>query len=186
MVGGRACAYPPFCFCLYLHQHQHQHLGVSSEQIGNISEIFQRSPKCRIDAGLLAMYFLPCRALQFAHCFGAVTHIAACCVVVEVEPEIRPVLDRNDVLAVKVSFSSVECLAKEPEDLIERRLAQLILLAIDDDLRSPATVHARPIVPLEGQDPHATVVGVIAAFARRSAAVAVNQRLPSLLAASAQ
>jgi hypothetical protein len=94
--------------------------------------------------------------------------------VVEVQPQVRTALDRDDVFTVKVSLSAVKGLAERIENHIGRRLIKSIRVALGDNLWTPAAVDARPVVALKGEHSKTAMIRVVSAINFGSAAIIVN------------
>ena len=74
------------------------------------------------------------------------------------------------MISVKVPQPAVVSIAQFREHSISRRNAQFEAAAVRNDVRLPAAIHAPPTVPLEAEDPQATVVSVISTLCGSAAA----------------
>ena len=86
--------------------------------------------------------------------------------VVEGEPKVRPLLDRNLMVRVQMRFSLVKSLAKFLKHFLCRRRSQVELPEIRDDVRLPAAIDASPLVPLKAENAQQAMVGIVAALGR--------------------
>jgi hypothetical protein len=92
--------------------------------------------------------------------------VTAGAIVAEVESEVRPSLDCNVVVAVKVAVAVVPALAKLGKDDIGRRVAELVFVELAHDVRFPPAVHATPLVTFEAEDAQLAMVCIVSASVR--------------------
>ena len=73
--------------------------------------------------------------------------------VVEVEPQIRPLLNGHLMVGVQVAFAAIVSAAKFGEHPIDGRVAKVEPAEVRDEIRLPATIHTAPAVAPEAQNP---------------------------------
>ena len=72
--------------------------------------------------------------------------------VVEIEPQIRPLVDRNLVVGMEVTLTASECTSQFIQHLLRWRRPESNLAEESDYFRLPAAIHAPPGIPLKAQD----------------------------------
>jgi hypothetical protein len=87
-----------------------------------------------------------------------VTPIASRPEVVEIEPQIRPLLDGHLMIRMQVPLAAVVPVAKLRKHLVRRRRTQAPAPELLHDLRLPSAIDAPPAVPDEAQNPQASVI----------------------------
>jgi hypothetical protein len=75
--------------------------------------------------------------------------VASCFQVIEIEPQVRSLLDWNLVVGMKVPVTSSECFAQFFQHLLLGRKPETDLSPDSDWLWLPAAVNALPIIPKE-------------------------------------
>jgi len=93
--------------------------------------------------------------------------------IVECEPQVRPLGNRDLVVCVKVTVTAVEAVAKLGQHSIGRRITKTNLSEHFDNLRLPVAVYALPTVALEAEDSQPAVVSIISALGGRTATLVV-------------
>ena len=69
--------------------------------------------------------------------------------VVEVEPQIRPLLNGHLMVGVQVALAAIVSVAKFGEHPSDRRIAKVVEPAVSDDIRLPMTILTTPAIALE-------------------------------------
>src|SRR3954453_4419104 len=97
--------------------------------------------------------------------------------IVELEPQVRSITNRDVVVCMKVPLAARKCAAQFFHDLIGRRRLQPGFAEVPHDIRFPFAIYTSPSVTLEAQNPQSAVAGVVAAH-RAGAATFVMFALP--------
>ena len=93
--------------------------------------------------------------------------------VIEFEPQVQPLGNRNLVICVKVTVTAVEAVAKVGQDSVGRRVTKTSLSEHFDNLRLPVAVYALPTVALEAEDPQPKVISIVSALGSRTTTLVV-------------
>src|SRR5712671_3368437 len=96
--------------------------------------------------------------------------VAPCPEVVEIEPQVGALGNRNLVVCMKVVLASRECAPQGFHDLISRRQFQPGFAEVPHDLRFPLAIYTSPSITLEALNSQTAVAGVVAAFGTGAAA----------------
>jgi hypothetical protein len=102
-----------------------------------------------------------------------VTAVASRLEVVEIEPQVRTLLDRDLVVGMEVPVTASECTPQFIQYMLRWWKPQSDLAEESDDLRLPSAIHAPPAIALEAQNPQPAMAGVVAALDARAAAFVV-------------
>jgi hypothetical protein len=104
--------------------------------------------------------------------------------VVEIQPQIRSLPDRNLMVRMQVAFSLAETFPQFCQNLLHGRGTQIELPEIFHYVRLPAAVDTPPFVADEAENPQPPMVGVIAAGCRSpSPLIVLPLRFPFVLRA---
>jgi hypothetical protein len=83
--------------------------------------------------------------------------------IIEIEPQVRPLGNRNPVVRMQVTFAPLMPVAKLGEHSIHGRVAKIEPAEVSDDGRFKTAIGAPPAVALKAENPEPAVVQVIAA-----------------------
>jgi hypothetical protein len=97
-----------------------------------------------------------------------VASVASCAKVVEIQPQVRPLNDRDLMVGVQVAVAAIVAEAQFGQHSVRRRITQPEAPTVRDDRWFPPAVDAPPTVPLEAQDPQPAVIGIVATLGRRA------------------
>jgi hypothetical protein len=84
--------------------------------------------------------------------------------IVEIEPQVGPLRDRNLVVGVKVALTAVKAFTKCDHHAIRRWAIEAGLPECFDDIRLPGAVNASPTVALEAEHPKSAVIYIVSAL----------------------
>jgi hypothetical protein len=90
--------------------------------------------------------------------------------VIEIEPQVRPLLDRYLMVGMMMALAARECPSQLFHDLIGWRHLQPRLAEDPQNFRFPSAINTPPGVTLEAQYPQSAVMRVVPAFGSRTAA----------------
>ncbi len=105
--------------------------------------------------------------------FRSMAAIASRPQVVEIESQVRLLLDGYLMISMQVAVAATECSTQFIQYLLRRWNSESGIPEHSDDLRLPATIHTPPAVALEADDPEPAVVCVVSALGARAAAFVV-------------
>ena len=93
--------------------------------------------------------------------------------VVEIEPQVRSLGNRNLVVRMEVALTAVKAVAKLREHSIGRRGAKAGFSEHFDNGRLPRAVDAPPTIALEAKDPQPKVISIVPALGSCTASYVV-------------
>jgi hypothetical protein len=93
--------------------------------------------------------------------------------VIEFEPQVRSLGNRNLVVRVKVAVTAAEAVAKLCQHSIRWRLTEAGLSKHFDDIRLPVAVYALPAVALEAEDPQPAMGSIVSTLGGRTTMLVV-------------
>ena len=96
------------------------------------------------------------------------TAIASRSQVVEIESQVRPLLNGYLMVGMQVAFAAVVSVAKLGEHSICGWVTETVPAEVSDDSRLPAAIDTAPAVALETENPQSAMVGVVAALDARA------------------
>ena len=89
--------------------------------------------------------------------------------VVEIEPQIRPLLDGHLMIRMQVPLAAIVPVPKLRKHLVRWRRTQTEAPELLHDLRLPPAIDAPPAVPDEAQNPQPSVIRIVSPRGARSA-----------------
>jgi len=103
----------------------------------------------------------------------AVAAIASRAHVIEIEPQVWTLGNRNLVVCMKMAVTAVEAVAKLGQHSIGRRVTEASLPERFDDIRLPGAVNAAPTVALKTKYAQPAMVSIVSALGGRTASYVV-------------
>ena len=97
-------------------------------------------------------------SIDLPHRLGTVTLTASGSIVVDVEPQVRSLLDRDVVVTVEVDLPEPPAVAKLTEDCVCGWELQSIAPGVAHDRRFKSAINASPFVALEAKDAQLAMV----------------------------
>jgi hypothetical protein len=87
--------------------------------------------------------------------------VAACFQVIEIEPQVRPLVDWGLMVRMKVTVTSTECPPQFFQHLLHGRKSETNLSEDSDQLWLPVTIDAPPAVPHEAPNAEFSMVSIV-------------------------
>jgi len=103
-----------------------------------------------------------------------VASIAPSAQVIEVEAQVRALINGHLMVCVQMPLASCECSAKLLQHFVTRRNTEADLAAPLHDVRLPAAVHASPAVALKAQHPQPAMIRTVSTLGAISPGVIVS------------
>ena len=91
------------------------------------------------------------------------TAIASRSQVVEIESQVRPLLNGYLMVGMQVTFAATECSTQFIQHRLGRWNSESDLAEYSDNLRLPTAIHAPPAVALETEEPKSSMVRIVSA-----------------------
>ncbi|MCX6625490.1 MAG: hypothetical protein NTY38_31395 [Acidobacteria bacterium] len=101
------------------------------------------------------------------------TAIASRPQVVEIEPQVRPLLNGYLMVGVEVAFTPIVSVAKLGENTSCGWVTETVPAEVSHDSRLPTAIHASPAVTPEAEDPQSAMVRIVSAVTAGAAAFVV-------------